>query len=115
MAGTRQPRIKAAHFKAIDARLETDLLSSLLLLRTTDEARRFFYDLCTPKEIADMADRWLVARLLDEGKLSYRDIHKQTGVSVTTVGRVARFLQQESFQGYRMILDRRSAKHKKSA
>ncbi len=43
MAGTRQPRIKAAHFKAIDAKLETDLLSALLLLRTTDEARRFLY------------------------------------------------------------------------
>jgi len=115
MAGSRQPRIKAAHFKAIDAKLETELLAAILTLRTTDEARRFFYDICTPKEIADMADRWLVARLLDEGKLSYRDIHKQTGVSVTTVGRVARFLQQESFQGYRLVLDRRGAKSKKGA
>ena len=33
-----------------------------------------------------------MARLLDEGELSYRDIHARTGVSVTTIGRVARYL-----------------------
>jgi uncharacterized protein YerC len=42
--------------------------------------------------------------------LSYRDIHALTGVSVTTIGRVARFLQQESFRGYRLVLDRRRGK-----
>lgn len=85
---------------------ESDLCDALLALRDADECRRFLRDLCTPKEIADLSDRWLVARLLDEGKLSYRAIHEQTGVSVTTVGRVARFLEQEDFQGYRRILDR---------
>jgi uncharacterized protein YerC len=44
--------------------------------------------------------------LLEEGQSSYRDIHDQTGVSVTTIGRVARFLQQENFQGYKLIIDR---------
>lgn len=85
---------------------EADLCAALLALRNADECRRFLHDLCTPKEIADLSDRWLVARLLDEGALSYRAIHDQTGVSVTTVGRVARFLEQEDFQGYRRILDR---------
>jgi uncharacterized protein YerC len=47
---------------------------------------------------------------LDEGKHSYREIHDLTGVSVTTVGRVARFLQTENFQGYRVVLDRVKAK-----
>src|SRR5262249_41773449 len=51
------------------------------------------------------SDRWLVARLLDEGGHSYREIHALTGVSVTTIGRVARFLQQEPHQGYRLVLD----------
>ena len=38
-----------------------------------------------------MADRWAVVELLERG-LPYREIHRQTGVSVTTVGRVARYL-----------------------
>jgi uncharacterized protein YerC len=44
--------------------------------------------------------------LLDEGKRSYREIHALTGVSLTTIGRVARFLQQEPHQGYRLVIDR---------
>ncbi len=113
MPGFRKTRVGAAHFKAINPKAETELLCAFLSLRTADEARRFLYDLCTPKEISDMSERWLVCRLLDEGKLSYRDIHKATNVSVTTVGRVARFLQQESFQGYRLVLDRRDSKKSK--
>ena len=88
------------------AKVEKELCEALLHLRSADEARRFLFDLCTPKEIHDLADRWWVARLLDEGKHSYREIHDLTGVSVTTVGRVARFLQTENFQGYRLVLDR---------
>jgi TrpR-related protein YerC/YecD len=87
-----------------------DLIEAFLALKDADEGRRFLMDICTPKEIADLSDRWLVARILDEGKHSYRDIHEMTGVSVTTVGRVARFLQQENYQGYRALLDRLKAK-----
>ena len=83
-----------------------DLIQAFLKLDNADECRRFLHDICTPKEIADLADRWWVARLLDEGKYSYRDIHDMTGVSVTTIGRVARFLQQENFQGYRSVLNK---------
>ncbi len=94
--------------KPINVKAETALIEALLALQSADEARRFLHDVCTPKEIADLADRWWVARLLDEGKHSYRDIHELTGVSVTTIGRVARFLQQESFKGYRLVIDRLS-------
>jgi TrpR-related protein YerC/YecD len=85
---------------------EQALIDAFLALKNADETRRFLHDVCTPQEIADLADRWQVARILDEGKHSYREIHDKTGVSVTTIGRVARFLQQESFQGYRLVLDR---------
>jgi TrpR-related protein YerC/YecD len=94
------------HFQNIRPEAEAALIQALMTLKTPDEMRRFLYDVCTPKEIADLADRWWVARLLDDGTQSYRDIHQMTGVSVTTVGRVARFLQQENFQGYRLVLDR---------
>jgi len=71
---------------------EERLFRAVLAMRTTDECRAFFHDLCTPAELQALKDRWAVAELLAEGRLSYREIHEQTGVSVTTIGRVARFL-----------------------
>lgn len=71
---------------------ERALYHAILTLRTTDELRAFFRDLCTPAELQAMADRWAVVAMLGEG-LPYRSIHRETGVSVTTIGRVARFLQ----------------------
>lgn len=70
---------------------ERDLYEAVLTLRTPDEARAFFRDLCTPGEIEAMADRWAVVDCLERG-LPYREIHRLTGVSVTTIGRVARYL-----------------------
>ncbi len=63
-------------------------------------------DLCTPAEIHSLAERWQVARLLDAGSMTYREIHEATGVSTTTIVRVARFLRQEGNRGYRLLLDR---------
>lgn len=86
-------------------RLQTDLCEALLTPGSPDEMARLLTDLCTPAEIRTLAERWHVARLLDETDLSYRDIHEATGVSTTTIVRVARFLKQESHQGYRRALD----------
>ncbi|MCR9128426.1 MAG: YerC/YecD family TrpR-related protein [Alphaproteobacteria bacterium] len=82
------------------------LCAALLQLRDADEARRFLRDLTTPGELAALAERWRVAKLLDEGGKSYREIAAETGSSTTTVTRVARFLTQEDHQGYRLVLDR---------
>jgi TrpR-related protein YerC/YecD len=70
---------------------ERALFNAVAVLRTADECRAFFRDLCTPAEIQAMADRWAAVDCLQRG-LPYREIHRLTGVSVTTVGRVARFL-----------------------
>jgi TrpR-related protein YerC/YecD len=70
-----------------------------------EEMTRFLTDLCTPAEIRTLAERWHVARLLDGTDLSYREIHDGTGVSPTTIVRVARFLRQEPHQGYRQAID----------
>jgi TrpR-related protein YerC/YecD len=59
--------------------------------RTAEECRAFLRDLCTPAELQAMADRWAVVEAL-KGSLPYREIHRQSGVSVTTIGRVARLL-----------------------
>ena len=82
---------------------EDELFSALLGLQTVDELRAFFLDLCTPAELQAFKDRWAVVELLAEG-MTYRAIHDQTGVSVTTVGRVARCLT-DGAGGYRKALD----------
>ena len=82
------------------------LCEALLLIRDRAEAERFLRDLLTPGEIRTLTERWRVAGLLDEGGISYREIAERTGASTTTVTRVARFLSQEPWQGYRTILNR---------
>ena len=84
-----------------------DVLAELFAaVRTGDEARALLSDLCTPAEVRSLAERWQVARLLDAGDMTYREIHDATGVSTTTIVRVARFLRQEDNRGYRLLLDR---------
>lgn len=79
---------------------------AILALKDAGEVRAFLDDLCTPAEIRAFAERFKVARLLDEGQLSYREISERTGASTTTVTRVARFLREMPHQGYRLVLDR---------
>jgi TrpR-related protein YerC/YecD len=82
------------------------LYGAVLQLKTVEECTAFFHDLCTPTEITAMTERWRVATLLNQQQLSYREIHDKTGVSLATIGRVARFLSQEAYQGYRLVLNR---------
>lgn len=83
-----------------------DLLDALLSLKSRDEAEAFLADLCTPGEVRALSERWLVARMLDAGDLSYREIAEKAGSSTATVVRVARFLKDMPYLGYRRILDR---------
>lgn len=85
--------------------LTDDLCAALLTPQSKEEMSRLLIDLCTPSEIRTLAERWHVARLLDGTDLSYRDIHEATGVSTTTIVRVARFLKQEPHKGYRRAID----------
>ena len=87
------------------AGLAEDLCRALLTPRDETEMARLLADLCTPAEIRTLAERWHVARLLDETDLTYRDIHEATGVSTTTIVRVGRFLRQEGHRGYRGAID----------
>lgn len=87
-----------------EARAERALIAALLTLRTAEECRAFLRDLCTPAELQAMADRWAVVEHLRRG-LPYREIHRQTAVSMTTIGRVARYLAQGN-GGYALIAQR---------
>ena len=91
-----------------DTQIDTrkDLAKALTTIKTAEEMERFLVDLCTPAELRALAERWHVAQILDVGEQSYREINALTGVSTTTIGRVARFLKDEPHQGYRTVLDR---------
>lgn len=80
------------------------LLSALVSLTSTDEAAAFIRDLCTHKEVTEMARRWAIVRLLDEGS-SYREIADETGVSTATVTRVSQWLHH-GMGGYELMLAR---------
>lgn len=101
------PSRKAVH-KAADDRLA--LYDALLCLKTREELDAFLSDLCTPSELRAFAERWAVARLLDQQLHSYREIAAEAQASPTTVVRVARFLKEMPHQGYRLVLDRLNPK-----
>lgn len=90
------------------ARARKRLFSAILSLNNERECEEFFTDLCTPSELEAIIDRWAVVGYLNEG-LPYRKIHELTGVSVTTIGRVARFLTA-GHGGYSTALKRLSTR-----
>lgn len=94
------------------AKAEDALFRALVSLESVDECRAFLRDLCTPAELQALVDRWQVVELLEQG-LPYRKIHDLTGVSVTTIGRVARFLT-DGFGGYETAI-RRTARSTKAS
>lgn len=81
-----------------------DLFRALLSLETEEECRMFLEDVCTVKEITDMAQRLKVARLL-RLKTSYALINQETGISTATISRVSRCLDYGA-GGYDLVLDR---------
>ena len=83
------------------------LCEALCKLERPEEARALLLDLCTAREIDDLAQRLEVAHLLDEGK-SYLTVSRATGASSTTVSRVSKCLNGEA-GGYRLVLDRMAA------
>jgi TrpR-related protein YerC/YecD len=85
---------------------EKALCRAIISLQNAEECRNFLRDLCTPAELQALVDRWQVVELLENG-LTYRKINDLTGVSVTTIGRVARFLA-DGYGGYRTAIDRSS-------
>ena len=84
----------------------TALADALLSLQSREEVDAFLSDLCTPAELRAFAERWEVARLLDAGDKTYREIAAEARASPTTVVRVARSLKEMPHQGYRLVLDR---------
>ena len=80
------------------------LFRAILTLENEQECEDFFSDLCTAREIQEMAQRLEVARLLAKG-LVYADISKETGASTTTISRVNRSINYGA-GGYSAVIEK---------
>ena len=76
---------------------------AVLKLKTPEDCRKFFEDVCTIKEVQSMSQRLEVARLLKAGN-TFTAIEESTGASSATISRVNRCLQYGN-GGYGLVLE----------
>lgn len=96
---------RAARIAAASAAARTEFAQVLADMDNPDEIMALICDLFSEAEIEAMIDRWRVAPLVAQG-MPYREVSERTGVSVTTVGRVARCVERGA-GGYRRALAHR--------
>ena len=87
------------------------LFEAIMGLETTDQCYDFFEDLCTVKEIKDMAQRLEAACRLNEGH-NYLTISKEVGISTATISRVSKCLNYGT-GGYKAAIERLNNNGKK--
>ena len=93
-----------SNYRKTDINKLNDLWKAILKLQNSPECAKFFRDLCTKEELRAMSERWQAAKKISQNE-SYRDIAKDVGMSVTTVARVAYWLNHGK-GGYKLILKR---------
>ena len=81
-----------------------ELFLAILSLKNVEECYDFFEDVCTIKELSDIAQRLRAAKLLTSGA-SYTEISRKTGMSTATISRVNRCLAYGG-GGYKMVIER---------
>ena len=79
------------------------LFEVIMNLETVEDCYDFFEDVCTIKELTDMAQRLDAAFLLDEGA-NYQTISQEIGISTATISRVSKCLKYGT--GYRQAIDK---------
>ncbi len=80
------------------------LFDAILSLETREECYDFFEDLCTVKEISDMAQRLEAAKLLLDGS-TYEQIVKTVEISTAPISRINRCIQYGT-GGYRQTIEK---------
>ena len=88
----------------LDPKMADQFYSAILSLKTKDECRAFFDDICTIKELQDLMQRLQVALMLSKG-MNYQEISNMTSVSSATISRVNRCLNYGE-GGYVTVLER---------
>ena len=85
-----------------ETKMHIDALVQLLIsLDNAEDCRALLEDLCTAKELENMAERCHAAKLLLEGK-TYNQVMAQSNISSATLSRVSRSVQYG--QGYSKFL-----------
>lgn len=79
-----------------------ELCEAILSIKSAEQCKAFLDDLCTYKEIEQMAKRVYAAKLFLKGD-KYSDIIEATELSSATISRVSRALSHGS-GGYRSVL-----------
>ena len=87
--------------KHIEKNEISNLFKAVLSLKNEQECQDFFDDLCTNKEVEQMAQRVCAAKLLMDGK-TYNQVIEETDISSATLSRVSRCVQYG--EGYRKFL-----------
>lgn len=85
------------------------LMQAILTLKTPQELVAFFEDICTIKELQDMAQRLEVASLLYDKKV-FREIAECTGASSATISRVNKCIMYGT-GGYKIAIERMRAEN----
>ena len=81
-----------------------EFFEAVLKLKTAEDCKNFFEDICTIKELQEISQRLSVVKMLDAGN-SYQEVSKVTGASTATISRVNKCLVYGS-GGYRQMLDK---------
>lgn len=97
---------KTIHTEEVD-----QFFDAVLTLKNKEECYRFFEDACTVNEILSIAQRFAVAKMLDE-KRTYIEIAEKTGASTATISRVNRSLNYGQ-DGYAIVFKRMAEEKEK--
>ena len=79
-----------------------NLYRAITMIENEDEMEAFLTDLCTIKELQDMAQRLSAAKMLKNGE-NYLNIASEIGISTATISRVSKALNYGT-GGYDMVL-----------
>lgn len=94
--------MKKLHTPEVDT-----LFRGILTLESVEECYAFFEDVCTAKELLDIAQRLRAAKMLQAGE-NYLEVSRVTGMSTATISRVNKCLTYGE-GGYDMVLQRLAA------
>ena len=89
------------------------LFDAILLLESREECYKFFEDICTIRELTDIAQRLKAAKMLKNGE-NYSVVSSETGMSTATISRVSKCLEYGE-GGYELVLERLEKNEKKDA
>jgi TrpR-related protein YerC/YecD len=81
-----------------------EIIDVFLSIENKDEAKAFFRDIFSERDLREIVMRWEVAKRLDAGE-TYEQIQEKTGAAMETISKISRWLK-EGCGGYKLMIDR---------